>query len=51
MGVRKKYKRKMIRSNRLFYWYVEPDIDDEGIIKLHIIYMIAKIKTPTSTIT
>lgn len=35
MGVRKKYKRKMIRSNRLFYWYVEPDIDDEGIIKLH----------------
>ncbi|MBE7901189.1 hypothetical protein G7L40_16200 [Paenibacillus polymyxa] len=37
MGVRKKYKRKIIRANRLFYWYVEPDIDDEGIIKLHIL--------------
>lgn len=37
MGVRKKYKRKIVRSNRLFYWYVEPDIDDEGIIKLHIV--------------
>jgi len=37
MGVRKKYKRKIIRSNRLFFWYVEPDIDDEGIIKLHIV--------------
>ncbi|WP_018883055.1 hypothetical protein [Paenibacillus massiliensis] len=37
MGIRKKYKRKIIRSNRLFYWYVEPDIDDERIIKLHIV--------------
>ena len=37
MGVRKKYKRKIVRSNRLFYWYVEPDIDEEGIIKLHIL--------------
>ncbi|MCQ4088413.1 hypothetical protein [Saccharibacillus sp. JS10] len=37
MGVRKKYKRKIIRSNRLFYWYVQPDFDDEGLNKLHII--------------
>ncbi|MDQ0170583.1 hypothetical protein [Paenibacillus tundrae] len=37
MGVRKKYKRKIVRFNRLFYWYVEPDIDDEGIIKLNIV--------------
>lgn len=36
-GRKKKYKRKIVRSNRLFYWYVEPDIDDEGIIKLHIV--------------
>ncbi|WP_429351171.1 hypothetical protein [Paenibacillus sp. 4624] len=26
-----------MRSNRLFYWYVKPDLDDEGIIKLHIV--------------
>jgi len=37
MGVRTKFKRKIIRSNRLFYWYVEPDFDDAGIIKLHIV--------------
>lgn len=37
MGVRKKHKRSIIRANRLFYWYVKPDLDDEGIIKLHII--------------
>lgn len=36
-GRKKKYKRKIVRSNRLFYWYVEPGIDDEGIIKLHIV--------------
>lgn len=36
-GCKKKYKRKIVRFNRLFYWYVEPDIDDEGIIKLHIV--------------
>lgn len=29
MGVRKKYKRKIVRSNRLFNWYVELDIDDQ----------------------
>jgi len=27
----------IVRSNRLFYWYVDPDIDAEGIIQLHIV--------------
>ncbi|MBY0202416.1 hypothetical protein J2T16_004496 [Paenibacillus intestini] len=37
MGVSKKHKRSIIRANRLFFWYVKPDLDDEGIMKLHII--------------
>ena len=37
MGVQKKYKRKIIRANRLFYWYVKQDFDDEGVMKLHIV--------------
>jgi len=37
MGVRSKYKRKIIRKDRLYYWYVDPDYDDEGKIKLHIV--------------
>ncbi|MBU5353872.1 hypothetical protein ACN9MH_07640 [Paenibacillus silvae] len=37
MGVQKKYKRKIVRANRLFYWYVKPDFDDEGVMKLHIV--------------
>ncbi|MFE6078274.1 hypothetical protein ACFVQB_27845 [Paenibacillus sp. NPDC057886] len=28
---------KIVRSNGLFYWYVDPDANNEGIITLHIV--------------
>ncbi|WP_020616418.1 hypothetical protein [Paenibacillus daejeonensis] len=37
MGVSSKGRREISHRNRLYYWYVEPDYDDEGIIKVHII--------------
>lgn len=36
MGVKRKYKRKFIHMNKLFYWYVNP-FDDEGKINLYIL--------------
>ncbi|EPY09231.1 hypothetical protein PAALTS15_00020 [Paenibacillus alvei TS-15] len=37
MGVNTKYRRKIVRLNKVFYWYVTPDFEDEGNIKLHIL--------------
>ncbi|WP_040948945.1 hypothetical protein [Gorillibacterium massiliense] len=37
MGVNTKYRRKMVRHNSVFYWYVTPDYEDAGIVKLHIL--------------
>lgn len=37
MGVNRKGKRKIILNDRVFYWCVEVDIEDGGIVKLYII--------------
>ncbi|MCU6792616.1 hypothetical protein OB236_10840 [Paenibacillus sp. WQ 127069] len=33
----KKYKRKIVRQGKFFYWYVKSDYDDEGKIKVYIL--------------
>lgn len=35
--MRKNNASKVVRSNGLFYWYVDPDANNEGIITLHIV--------------
>ncbi|SCW80389.1 hypothetical protein SAMN04487970_105141 [Paenibacillus tianmuensis] len=37
MGISKKNRRKIIRQGKVFYWYVNPDYDDAGKIKVHIL--------------
>ncbi|KQO14718.1 hypothetical protein [Paenibacillus sp. Leaf72] len=37
MGINKKGRRKIVCNARLFYWYVQPDYDDCGQIKLNIV--------------
>ncbi|MEK3917240.1 hypothetical protein [Paenibacillus sp. FSL H7-0331] len=33
----KKFKRKIVRQGKVFYWYVKSDYDDEGKIKVYIL--------------
>lgn len=37
MAVSRKLRRKIVRLDRVFYWYVAPDYDDAGVHKLHIL--------------
>ncbi|RAV18758.1 hypothetical protein DQG23_23775 [Paenibacillus contaminans] len=37
MAVSKQYKRKFVYQDIVFYWYVNPDYDDEGKINVHIL--------------
>jgi hypothetical protein len=37
LAVSKKYKRKLIRHDKVFYWYVKADYDDAGKINVHVL--------------
>lgn len=37
MAISKKYRRKIIRHGKIYFWYVNSDYDDEGKINVHIL--------------